>query len=689
VFSISGVRRSTDQDAPLFNDGFVELLAAHPAFATLPVEALGAVADALCEERYAAGAKVFAEGDVGDRLFIVAEGSAELSCAGSVGSVPLTVLGPGELVGELALRSAEHRRNATLTALTPLVLLSLDGEAFERTLASHPQSQAAFDAHAEDLLAARFIKHVGPFMTLDDAERQALAQRLIRRTVAAGEMIIREGERGDSCFMLRAGEAEVLLHEDDGGQRRVDVIRAGSLFGESALLTDTPRSASVRALESCELFELGGDDIASVVGRDQAVGHEMVQLLRLRERPRQAEGVLVAERSTPEGEKLTVLKNPERLTYHRLSERGRFVWGRLDGSRNLKDLTLDVYEQFGQLAPHAVANILGGLAQTGMIETNTISSPMGHETFKQGLPERILAAVGRGLEKQFWLHNVDRHLSIAYKRAIRRLFTLPAQLILAAIAIAGLVAFVLLATSAHHALSGSQKELILLVIPGFVTAIFLHECGHAFTVKAFDREVNRAGVGWYWFGPVAFVDTSDMWLASRRQRILVSLAGPYTDMIVAGAVSLVALAISNTTVSALLWSFALPSYLTVLANLNPMLEYDGYYVLSDLLDRPNLRAEALGWVRSTFPHFLRDRKDLKRHRVDLLYGVGSVLYVLVAAIAMLVLYRLALQGWIKTVVPGSIASALAWAFALLVSLLATLGLIAELRKPRSGPFNAA
>jgi putative peptide zinc metalloprotease protein len=398
---------------------------------------------------------------------------------------------------------------------------------------------------------------------------------------------------------------------------------------------------------------------------------------------------LVAERSTPEGEKLTVLKNPERLTYHRLSERGRFVWGRLDGSRNLKDLTLDVYEQFGQLAPHAVANILGGLAQTGMIETNTISSPIGHETFKQGLPERILAAVGRGLEKQFWLHNVDRHLSIAYKRAIRRLFTLPAQLILAAIAIAGLVAFVLLATSAHHALSGSQKELILLVIPGFVTAIFLHECGHAFTVKAFDREVNRAGVGWYWFGPVAFVDTSDMWLASRRQRILVSLAGPYTDMIVAGAVSLVALAISNTTVSALLWSFALPSYLTVLANLNPMLEYDGYYVLSDLLDRPNLRAEALGWVRSTFPHFLRDRKDLKRHRVDLLYGVGSVLYVLVAAIAMLVLYRLALQGWIKTVVPGSIASALAWAFALLVSLLATLGLIAELRKPRSGPFNAA
>jgi hypothetical protein len=82
----------------------------------------------------------------------------------------------------------------------------------------------------------------------------------------------------------------------------------------------------------------------------------------------------------------------------------------------------------------------------------------------------------------------------------------------------------------------------------------------------------------------------------------------------------------------------------------------------------------------------RERQELRRHRTDLLYGIGSALYVLAAAIAMLVLYRLILQGWINTVLPGSVATALAWVFALGVSLLAMSGLIADLRRPRVGPL---
>lgn len=68
------------------------------------------------------------------------------------------------------------------------------------------------------------------------------------------------------------------------------------------------------------------------------------------------------------------------------------------------------------------------------------------------------------------------------------------------------------------------------------------------------------GIGWYWFGPVAYVDTSDMWLEGRWPRIAVSIAGPYANLVLGGLAALVA---------------------------------DGYHVLSDLLDRPNLRPRAL------------------------------------------------------------------------------------------------
>jgi putative peptide zinc metalloprotease protein len=674
-------------DDPVTTAARVGLLRTTPGFGALPDRALQDLAERLVEERYAPGTTVFSEGDAGDRLFIVAVGYAELSGAGSVGSVPLATLAPGDLVGELALLSAHRRRNATLKALNPLVLLSLGEVAFAELLASAPEIERSFERHADDLLVARFVKHVGPFMTLDDASRQELAKHLVRVSAVAGQPIVRQGERGETCYMVRSGRAEVLVDDGESGERRVDVVGPGSLFGEASLLTDAPRSATVRALEPCQLLELRRDDLTSVLDQEHAVGHEIVQLLRLRERPRKARGVLVSERRTVEGETLTVLKNPEQLTYYRLSERGRFIWERIDGSRNLRELTLDVYERFGQLALDAIASVVAGLARTNMIETTAISTSLSPHLFRPTRRQRALSGVRRMVERQSWVNGIDGLVSAAYNGGIRVLFTRTGQAILAAAALAGLVAFGLLASGAHQALSGSHKELLLLIVPGFLVATFLHECGHAFTVKAFGREVNRAGVGWYWFGPVAFVDTSDMWLGSRRERILVSLAGPYTDLVVAGVVSLIALAISDTVLRALLWSFALPAYLTVLANLNPLLEYDGYYVLSDLLDRPNLRADALAWVSSRFPHLLRDRQDLRRHRVEFLYGVGSVLYVLVAAVAMVLLYRLVLQGWIKTFFPASTAAAFAWVFAALVSVLATLGLVADLRRARAGPFD--
>ncbi len=664
------------------------LLAAQLAFTALPAPALGEVAEALSEERYEPGEVVLFEGEVGDRLVILASGQAELSSSDSKGQVPIAVLGPDELVGELSLLAGDETRNAQLTALTPLVAMSLGREAFERVLVAHPLTRAAFEARAEDLLVARFIKGVAPFMCLNDVERRALAERLVRRSLTAGELIVRQGDPGDSCYLLRTGEAEVLLGQG-GVERRVDVLHPGAIFGEITLLTHGPRSASVRTLVPCELLELRRDDLAAVLPAEHAAGHDLVQLLRLRERPRRVSGVLVFSHRTPEGEPLTVLKNPDCRTYHRLSERGRFIWERLDGCRNLRDLTLELYAQFGQLAPHAIADTLAGLARSRMIEVGEVTAGVGNPMVKPSRRKRLPAAARGLLEKQLWLNDIDRWLTSAYDHGVRRLFSRPAQVILAAVALTGLVAFGILATRVHHTLTGPHKVLLLLVIPGFLCATLVHECGHAFAVKAFGREVNRAGVGWYWFGPVAFVDTSDMWLGSRRERVLVSLAGPYTDMILAGVACLVAIGISSPTVSALLWSFALPAYLTVLANLNPLLEYDGYYVLSDLLDRPNLRAQALGWVGSRFPHLLRDREDLRRHRVDLLYGIAAVLYVLVAAVAMVVLYRLVLQGWIGTVLPASVAAALAWVFALLVSVLAAGGLIADLRRARGGPYNVA
>ena len=85
-----------------------------------------------------------------------------------------------------------------------------------------------------------------------------------------------------------------------------------------------------------------------------------------------------------------------------------------------------------------------------------------------------------------------------------------------------------------------SRALLLCLIPALLAALALHEIGHGLTTEHYRREVRNAGIGWYWFGPVAFVDTSDMWTTGRWPRVAVSVAGPYTNLVLASVASLAA-----------------------------------------------------------------------------------------------------------------------------------------------------
>jgi putative peptide zinc metalloprotease protein len=221
--------------------------------------------------------------------------------------------------------------------------------------------------------------------------------------------------------------------------------------------------------------------------------------------------------------------------------------------------------------------------------------------------------------------------------------------------------------------------LLPLLVPMRWASVIVHEAGHAFATKRFGRSVGAVGVGWYWFGPIAFVDTSDMWLAPRWPRIAVSLAGPYANALLGGLAALAAWFAPSVIAAAALWQFALASYLMVVINLNPLLEYDGYYVLADLLDCPDLRPRALAWLGSGLLPALRTPAGLSGHRVDLIYGVASMLYTAAMAVVMAVAYRLVLQDALAKALPEGAAQALAWVLASAVVGLTAIGVLGNLR----------
>ena len=146
--------RAEPADGGVPTERRLELLKGVPAFVCLPTSALEELATLLKEHRYPSGATLVTEGEEGDRLYLIAEGHAEVSTTGQGGPVPLATLRPGELFGEIALLR-DVPRNATVAARTGVRLYALEGDDFLEAVTGHAQSAAAADAVTRERLADR------------------------------------------------------------------------------------------------------------------------------------------------------------------------------------------------------------------------------------------------------------------------------------------------------------------------------------------------------------------------------------------------------------------------------------------------------------------------------------------------------------------------------------------------------
>ncbi len=612
-------------------------------FSKLPEETLKKLAECLEEESFNQNDAIVREGEAGDRLYVIVQGKAEVTTASPSGPLILASLGKGEIFGELALLAPRKERKATVTATTLLQTYSLKRETFENLIATHPDIKQHLNESAEILAITKFLKQATPFTALDAASTLRLAKRLKSLTIAAGEEVIRQGEKGDTCYLIRSGRAEVISKG-----RSLAILEAGSLFGEAALLTAEPRNATVRTLESSQLLTLHRSDLVEVLGIQQQLDMRILELMRLRDRPVKKPGILTQENVTQDCETVVTLKDPEQATYFRLSKQGWFVWQKLNGDFNLRDLTLEYFSQFKIFSPQTIAETLANLADAGFI----VSGKLRDDVLARSLHLSKWLSLAQKLRRVFeWrvaINNIDPLIHKLYSGLFWRFYTKRGQIAAGAFAISGLMIFAMATpTISSNAFfqSNFYTVIAMLLFAGAITTV-IHELGHALTVKAFGREIPQAGIGWYWLGPIAFVDTSDMWLSGRWPRIAVSLAGPYSGILLATLGAFMAYLLKNSSIGAASWIFTAAIYISTLVNLNPMMEYDGYYVLMDLLEQPNLRKNSFHYLFNEFP------RAWKSHRWHILYGLGSLLYVLGITVLAWFFYGVICRNWIANKISG-------------------------------------
>jgi putative peptide zinc metalloprotease protein len=133
---------------------------------------------------------------------------------------------------------------------------------------------------------------------------------------------------------------------------------------------------------------------------------------------------------------------------------------------------------------------------------------------------------------------------------------------------------------------------------GLTSVKILHELGHAYTATRYGCRIPSMGVSFLVLFPVLYTDTTGVWkLTSRRKRLAVDCAGVGAELMVATIATSLWLLLPEGTLRSVAFVLATSSWLISLSiNLNPFMRFDGYYVLSDLLNLPNLqpRSFALG-----------------------------------------------------------------------------------------------
>ena len=129
----------------------------------------------------------------------------------------------------------------------------------------------ASGAETSDLLAT-----VEPFSGLEARELQQVAQVAVPRSFERGEVIFREGDSGDTCYVVRAGRVSIQREHMDGRTLTLAELRPGAIFGELAMFGRETRSATAEALEPTALLAILSGDVQRVIQSSPEIALKML-----------------------------------------------------------------------------------------------------------------------------------------------------------------------------------------------------------------------------------------------------------------------------------------------------------------------------------------------------------------------------------------------------------------------------
>jgi len=356
-----------------------------------------------------------------------------------------------------------------------------------------------------------------------------------------------------------------------------------------------------------------------------------------------------------------VIKDPDTGRFFRLREMEHYISRQLNGQTSLEEIRRRVEVRYGgALSPEALSRFVERLEGLGLLRSVGAAGTTGN--FRRG------RVTGHLFYLRFRAFDPD---ALFGWLAGRMSWLMTPAFVACSAAMIGLalVVTILNWTEILRSFAGLLRWGSLLQMWGVMLLIIgAHEFAHGLTCKRFGGRVHELGFMLLYFQPAFYCNVSDAWLfPEKSRRLWVTFAGAYFEMFLwAFATLLWRVTDPTTTLNHVALIVTATSGIKTVFNLNPLIKLDGYYLLSDWLEMPNLRQRAFAHLRARFGSLLRPRTEgtsLPR-RDRWIYTA----YGLVAGI-----YTWGLLGWLASHVADRLVARLeGWGLSIFVMLVAVL-----------------
>ncbi len=328
---------------------------------------------------------------------------------------------------------------------------------------------------------------------------------------------------------------------------------------------------------------------------------------------------ITAQPQSPDGSRTFVLRNRQRDRYLLLNAKENFLWDLFDGAHSLEEIARSFHLKFGAFDYTMIRQFLLKLYGAGLLmEPGALAMQRNSAAINNPNPVRLRQRLTRTWKRlSFTLPNADHFCSMIYRRGGFLLFHPLAFWLAISLAAGAIGAAIRLGAHAK------QFAQILTTMPwrsasAMLCALFinsmLHVLVHALACKAYHRRVRE--IGFFLLQgvlPTFYADVTDIFMSTRRARLIVDLAGPMVEVVLGSLAFFAAYAAGPGVSQALLFGVGVLLWEGALINLYPFnfLEMDGYNIIADLLATPTLRQQALALV-AKLPSRLRNPRMIER-----------------------------------------------------------------------------